>query len=370
MTEINGVPKSEFTSRWNRTQELMISQDLDALVIPLGVNFGYYFAKRGMPSERLIAGVLPQEGDPFVLGPSFERSNIERSTGLDDIVVWEEVESPYKILEQELVDRGVGSSIGVDPKLWVVEMERMQAQNQERTFSSVGEIIDLIRREKSVWEIEQLKLAAQYSAEGILATIDQLQAGISEKEVVPILQKELGQRSGNPLSFALVQFGENSAIPHGMPTDKKLQNDSVMLLDVGTSVNGYQGDITITVPFGDAPKKFYEVYDVVYQANRAAFEANKQTMIPADLDAIARDYITEKGYGKYFTHRLGHGIGIEVHEHPYIVGTNQKPLVAGDTHTIEPGVYIPGEFGVRIEDDVLVQADHCEFLYETARYTW
>jgi Xaa-Pro dipeptidase len=369
MNEINGIPVNELKNRWMKTQALMRKDEFDALIIPLGINFNYFFAKRGMPSERLIAGIIPSDGDPFIISPSFEKSNIEITTPIEDIVVWGETESPYNKLDESLKDRGVGNNIIVDPKLWYVEVDHLSKINPGRKFN-VATLIDLIRREKSNWEIEQLQNAAKYSAEGILAAIDNLKEGITEKEFVPYLQKELSERSGNPLSFALVQFGENSAIPHGTPTDKKLKNNTSVLLDVGTSSNGYQGDITITVPFGQPSDKFKEIYDIVYQANRQAFEANRQAVIPSELDEIARKYITDKGYGKYFTHRLGHGIGLEVHEHPYIVGSNKEPLVSGDTHTIEPGIYIPGEFGVRIEDDVIVREKNCEFLFETPRYTW
>jgi len=369
MNDLHGLPISEMKERWRRAQHQLYEKEYDAMLIPLGVNFRYFFAKPGFPTERLIAGIIPSEGDPFIIAPAFEHSNIQRSTGLEDIVIWEETESPYKILEKEFNDREIGNRIGVDPKLWAVEVERMQ-KSGTRKFKSVEDTINILRREKSEWEKQQLASAAKVSAEGILASIDRLKEGVTEKEMVPVLSEELGSRSGNPLSFAAVQFAENSAFPHGQPTDKKLKRDSVVLFDVGTSVNGYQGDITITTTFGKAPKKFYEVYDVVYEANRTAFEFGKVGTLPADEDTVARDHITSKGYGQYFTHRLGHGIGLEVHEHPYIVGTNQSPLVEGDTHSIEPGIYLPGEFGVRIEDDAIVAKDHTERLFDTPRHNF
>ena len=140
-------------------------------------------------------------------------------------------------------------------------------------------------------------------------------------------------------------------------------------MDCGTPVNGYQGDITITIPFGK-PTDFEKIYEIVFEANRAAFDSDKEEMIPAELDAVARNYITKKGYGDYFTHRLGHGLGLEVHETPYIVATNKTPLVSGNCHTIEPGIYRPGKFGIRIEDDVLVTKNGAKLLFETPRHNF
>ncbi len=364
------VPKNELVTRWTNAKHRLDEYNLDALLIPLGVNFQYFFGKPGSPSERFLCGIIPREGAPFLLTPAFERSNFELATGVDDIAVWDEITSPYKTLRKELDDRGIGSSIGVDPKLWIIEVERLKSANENRTFKSADRLIDDLRQVKSSWELEQLRLAAKASAEGILSAFDRLKEGMTEKEAVPILNEELGSRSGNPITYALVQFGENSAIPHGYPSERKLKQGDVILLDVGTNVNGYQGDITITKPFGSVDPVFYKIYEIVFEANRLAFDANKEGMVPSQLDTIAREHIEKNGYGKYFTHRLGHGIGLEVHEHPYIVGINQVPLKNGNTHTIEPGIYIEGKFGVRIEDDVVVTKNGCERLFDTPRHNW
>ncbi len=362
------IPKTEIKRRWTAVQKAM--DDFDALILPLGVNFQYFFGKPGMPSERIILGIIPKSKDPFILAPSFEISNFEAATQIDDIVGWEETESPYKIFEQELNDREIGTNIGVDPKLWIVEYERLSNTSKRHNFTSAGNLIDSIREVKSSWEIEQLSLASQYSSEGILTAFDRFYDGMMEIEAVPILAEELGNLSGNPLSFALVQFGENSALPHGSPSRKKLGSNDVVLLDVGTSVNGYQGDITITLHMGKPNQKFLEVYETVFEANRAAFSKELEGISGGSLDEVARKHIVDAGYGKYFTHRLGHGIGLEVHEKPYLVGTNSSPMKINQTHTIEPGIYLPGEFGVRIEDDVVLQEKGARRLYNTSRHNW
>lgn len=358
-------PISERDSRWKKVKEHLERLQQDAMIVPLGVNFFYLFGKQGNPSERLLAGIIPLDGDPFILSPGFEKSNIERSTGLDDIVTWEEVESPYKILNKAIMDRGMGKNLMVDPHLWFIEVEKIQKQNNYAVTSG-HQVLDKLRSIKSDWEITQLQAASKASAQGIMAVIPELKQGLTEIEVFKMVEKEMSSRSQSPAAFGLVQFGENSALPHGAPTTRKLKNDEVVLLDCGTSYNGYQGDITITTAFGK-PEGFEEIYDIVVAANRKALDVDKEGMVPANLDKIAREHIEKAGYGKYFTHRLGHGIGLEVHETPYIVGTNSVPLVAGNCHSIEPGIYIPGKFGVRIEDDVHVRKEKTDLLFDFPR---
>jgi len=359
------APKTELNTRITSMQRRLADNEVDAAIIPLGIYFEYFFGKSGNPSERIIAGIITTDQDPFLLSPSFEVSNLQRSTYIDDIIAWEETENPYQILAKEIKDRGIGEQIIADPKLWIDEVQKIEHQLDSKIRSGHA-LLSTQRSVKTEWELNQLRAAAKASADGILAALPHLEVGMTETQFQPILTKELGERSGNPLSFGIVQFGENSAIPHGMPTNKKLENNSVVLIDAGTSVNGYQGDITITVPFGE-PEGYYEIYDIVYDANRAALAADQPGQPAATLDKIARDHITEKGYGKYFTHRLGHGIGMEVHEEPYIVGTNQEQLLQSQCHTIEPGIYQPGKFGIRIEDDVVLTEKGAELLYDTPR---
>ena len=365
---ITDIPQKELETRRQAIVKDLTDLSLDALLIPLGINFYYLFGKQGMPTERIITGVIPTEGDPFILSPSFERSNIEISTGLEDIAIWKETDNAYAILNREFNDRNIGKNIGVDPKLWIVEKERIEKYSK-RHLTSVGHILDKHRMVKSSWELKQLREATKSSAKGILNALKELYAGITEKEFASIVNSKMTELSNNPPSFTAIQFGENSAIPHGRPTDRRLKNNEVVLVDAGTSVNGYQGDITITIPFGE-PKDFNNIYEIVFEANRKAFEANMEGVAASELDQVARDHIDKKGYAKYFTHRLGHGIGLEVHEEPYIVASNHEKLLSGNCHTIEPGIYIPGKFGVRIEDDVLVTKTGAELLFNTPRHNF
>ncbi|MGB1811798.1 MAG: M24 family metallopeptidase [Candidatus Kariarchaeum pelagius] len=362
------IPKTELENRNALLKQAMLKSGINAVFLPLGIYFQYYFGKSASPSERIIMGVIPSDGVSFILTPTFEKSNLMKSTYVEDYITWDETESPYKKFSKELSDRNIGNNILVDPKLWISEVEKINTYSDLNILSG-HDLLKTQREIKSEWEIKQLKRASKASAEGILASLPYLKEGITEKEFLPILSDQTRNLSNNPLSFALIQFGDNSSIPHGYPSSKKLKNDNVVLIDSGTSINGYQGDITISIPFGK-PKQFEEIYQIVYDANRSALNNGSINNTGNELDQLARSHISNKNYGDYFTHRLGHGIGLEVHEEPYIVGNNNYNLKIGNCHTIEPGIYLPNKFGIRIEDDVVVTKNGIELLYDTPRFNF
>lgn len=189
---------------------------------------------------------------------------------------------------------------------------------------------------------------------------------MTESEVGRIVNEKMSKRSNAPAS-SLVQSGPNSAIPHGSASDRKIEPNDVLLIDGGTTVAGYKGDITITTVIGQPSERFKKIYDIVFRANRAAFDTARAGIPCESLDKTARELITSEGFGTYFTHRLGHGIGLEGHEHPYIVTGNTQKIETGMAFTIEPGVYILGEFGIRIEDDVAITKDGAERLSTVPR---
>ncbi|HKZ40346.1 MAG TPA: M24 family metallopeptidase, partial [Candidatus Hodarchaeales archaeon] len=205
---------------------------------------------------------------------------------------------------------------------------------------------------------------------GIETVISKVKIGMTEKEIAVMVANELSERTGELVPFNLVQVGQNSAIPHAQATDKKLQNGDVLLVDVGTTFKYYYGDITNTTIIGRPNKKFLEIYDLVEEANRRAFEASKAGAIPEEVDQAARSFLESKGYGKYFTHRTGHGIGLDGHEDPHIAKDNKTPLETSQAHSVEPGIYISTKFGVRIEDDVIVRAGKSERACQPVRLLW
>jgi Xaa-Pro dipeptidase len=353
--------------RQKKLQKLMIKNEIDKLLLFPGVDLFYATGLSVHPSERLVATILSKDSDPIFICPSFEKSRMEKGITAGTIRSWEEDEDPFLLL-CDTVKETESKTIALDNKLWFEWFLKIQKMLSEVEFVDASAVVAESRLRKSDEEIKIMQEATKIAAESIVATFKQVTPGMTETGVVKIIREELEKR-GSP-AFSLVQSGKNSSYPHGAPTGRVIEKNDVLLIDAGPMHKGYMGDITITSVIGEPSKKFLKIYDTVYQANRAALEYAKEGVIAEDVDKIARDVITKEGYGKYFTHRLGHGIGIEVHEHPYIVNGNKLKLENGMCHTIEPGIYIEGEFGVRIEDDVVIRKDRCELLYETPRRIW
>lgn len=332
----------------------MRESQIDSLIVSLGINFRYLFGLMEEPSERLLVGIIEAEGSPKMIVPSFEVNRIRELTGVQECRGWEETSDPYNILSELLTTEG--KRIAIEPKMWFTMAEKIRRRFPEKEFISAECLFDPLRAIKDDKEKELLLEASQKSGDAIVEMLKELEVGISEREVQSLIKEKL-LWGPEEKSFALVQFGDNSSLPHYSGGSRTLKTNDVVLIDAGGTIENYCGDITITTVFGKATKRFKEVYDIVFTANKRGKEAVIENKLPSEVDSAARDYISSKGYGEYFTHRTGHGIGLEVHEHPYIVGTNQTPLVPGNTFTIEPGIYLPGEFGIRIEDNVIKTED-------------
>lgn len=333
----------------------MENSQIDCVVVPLGINFRWLFGVLEDPSERLLIGIIDIDDKVKMFVPSFEADRIKRSTGISNIITWEETQDPYEILASSMSSIK-GKKIGIEPKMWYSTYEQIANVLSENVFTSVEHIFNRLRSVKDEKEQKLLLQASQKTGNAIIRTLQELEIGISEIEAQSILNEKL-KWGNNENTFSLVQFGENSALPHYHGGDRRLKKNDVILIDAGGTLNNYWGDITITCVFGKANTRFKDIFDIVYNANRLGKEAVVQDKLPSEIDAVARNYIGKNGFGEFFTHRTGHGLGLEVHEHPFIVGNNEEILVQGNVFTIEPGIYIPGEFGVRVEDDVVKTSD-------------
>jgi len=272
-------------------------------------------------------------------------------TTFDDAITWKEEENPFHILKHS-IQKDV-KRIALEPSTPFEIYDKLQRQFPSSDFLDGGSIINKLRSRKNEDEIERMKLAAKNTVQGVLEAVELLKEDQTEIELLKLAQEKMATLSGEN-SWALVQFDEHSAIPHGHPSNKKLKQNSVVLIDAGTTCEHYFADITFTTVFGKASEEFLKIYEIVEAANEAALIASKEGVPAENVDFAAREVIEKAGYGKYFTHRLGHGLGLQVHEEPYIVKGNKQPLMSGNVHTDEPGIYQPGKFGIRIEDDIYI----------------
>ncbi len=231
-----------------------------------------------------------------------------------------------------------------------------------------SENLKVARSVKSQDEIDCIKKSCEILEKSFYEVLPYIKVGITEKEIAELLKKQYISNGAEDLSFdSIVAFNENSAVPHHETSDKILTNNSVVLIDTGCKYNGYCSDYTRTLYVGEPPKKFKEVYNLVWGANELSEKLIKSGMDTVDADKIAREYLEKNGYGKFFTHSLGHGVGLEIHESPTLSPKKSTVLEDGMVFTIEPGVYLDGEFGIRIEDTVMLQNGKVEKFFTDSK---
>ncbi len=355
--------KDSFRKRQDALREAMSREKIDALFITPSTNLLYTANLTIGRSERLTALLLPAAGPAALVTPFFEVPRSQGSGVFDEIHSWQESEDPIALCAKIL---GKVRRIGVEGSTAFHSAEALgKAASAE--LSDASELFDALRSVKSSMEQEFVRAAGIRTIAAIEATWKRLREGMTELDGERILEEEF-QKVGTP-SGGLVQFGPSSALPHGGPSLRKLAHGDVVLIDTGCNVHGYDSDITRTVTFGKASERVRRVYEVVDRAQRAGISALRAGASGESVDAAARRVIEEAGFGKFFTHRLGHGLGMDGHESPYLVSGNSRPLVAGNLETVEPGIYLPGEFGVRIEDDYAVTESEARALSERPRET-
>ena len=356
-----------FAHRLERAQAELKSRHWDVLVATPSTNYEYLTGYNPGRSERLIALVLPVSGAPTVVCPSFEVERIKRHSVVSDLHGWEEQDDPY-VLVRDVVRRlkpGTRGTIALESSTTYQSSLRIAAALPGWKLVDAAPVTERLRVIKSPDEIALIRRAIAITQDAMAATFAQLTVGTTEVEVSQVLSREMRQR-GAP-GGGLVQFGPSSALPHGGPAGPKLERETVVLIDCGCTVGGYQSDITRTIWFGDHPSdEFVKVFNVVHDAQTAAIELGRPGTPCQDMDRAARRVISAAGYGQFFTHRLGHGLGMDGHEPAYLVEGNTKPLEPGMVFTDEPGIYQLGKFGVRIEDDCTMTEHGVEVLSRRA----
>ena len=320
----------------------------DALFVTPSTNLAYATGLSMWRSERLTALVLLTDGPAVLITPSFEESNVTRDATVDDVKTWQEDEDPVPIAAKLLSRK----SVGIEGSTAYSTASLVSAAASAKA-EDAGSLFDALRSVKSEEELALLKEAGRRTVLAIAATHGRLRRGMTERQVSNVLEEEF--RKLGVSGDGLVQFGPSAALPHGGPGDRALAKGDAVLIDCGCRVRGYTSDVTRTVSFGPPSDELRKVYAAVDRAQSAGIGALEAGKTGEEVDRAARKVIEDAGYGAYFTHRLGHGLGMDGHEHPYLVKGNRRPLVAGNTVTVEPGIYLPEKFGVRIEDDYAIR---------------
>lgn len=272
-----------------------------------------------------------------------------------------EVEKTLLDTLKELIATMGIKTLSFDPKITYQEYQTLESIDID--LSPKGGLVEQLREQKTSEEIDKIKRACEITDEALEYTLDKIRVGMREKEVEIILKNKMIELGADKTwDRFIVASGVRGSMPHGMASDKELNEGELITFDIGCFYQGYSSDLTRTVALGSVSPKLKEIYDVVYQAQKSAVEKAKAKMSGKEIDAICRDYITKAGFGEYFKHGTGHGLGLDVHESPSVSSRNSEPLKNASCITIEPGIYIAGLGGVRIEDDVILHNDGCTIL--------
>ncbi|HYL87121.1 MAG TPA: M24 family metallopeptidase [Candidatus Angelobacter sp.] len=361
-SRVHPITADEYRERLGHAQKWMsdLTPNLDALFVAPGTSLYYFTGIRWGMSERLLALVLPRKGDPIVVVPAFEEGRMREKLQFPaDVRIWQEDQSPTKIAAAALADRGIRTGrIGVEETAPFTFYDHLRAAAPGLECVSADPITIACRGHKSAHELELMRLACEATFDVFRAVFASIKEGMSQDDINKLVEggfAKMGLRGG-----ALVLLGASAALPHGTIKPQKLKEGDVILIDGGTGVEGYASDVTRTGILGKPSEKVARAFEIVRKAQDAALDAARAGRFSGTVDDAARKVITDAGYGpdyKFFTHRLGHGIGLDGHEHPYLVRGSKTVLEPGMTFSNEPGIYVPGEFGLRCEDDMVITAD-------------
>lgn len=373
-SEATPITLEERSARQEHARVLMNANALDAIVLMEGTSLRYFTGIRWWGGERMFAFVLPAKGSAFYVCPAFEEGRArEQITNAPDgehpdLRTWQEDQSPYRLVAQGLKDRGAATGkLGIEETVLFFFADGIAKAAPQLTLASATPVTAGCRMIKSAHEIALMRLAAQVTLTAYEAVYHSLRDGMTQQQVEDLIAAAYGQL-GFP-GEASVEVDEYTAYPHGSTTPQVIREGSIVMIDDGCTVEGYQSDITRTFVLGKVPgrtgDKMKKVFDIVYRAQAAALATAHPGIECGAVDAAARKVITDAGYGpdyKYFAHRLGHGMGMDGHEWPYLVRGNEMKLAANITTSNEPGIYIHGEFGIRLEDDMHVTENGAELF--------
>jgi len=354
---VKPLQPEDYEERLEKARRLMADHRIDGLLLTGGTNLVYFTAVSWGTSERTFGALLNRKGKPVWVCPAFE---LERAKELipssQEIRVWEEHESPYKLIGAIMSDLGArGGRLGIGPSTSAFVFYGIKQDSPGLELADGAVVTEGCRGTKTAREIVYLDLANKITKLAYGEGFKKIREGMSQRDLSGAISgahSQLGASGGGG-----PQFGSSTAFPHGSRIPRSLKAGDVIMVDGGCSVEGYRSDVTRTIVFGKATDKMRKVWDIVKKAQTAALKAARPGVRSEDVDGAARKVVEDAGYGpgyKYFAHRVGHGIGLEGHEYPYLVKGNMLKLEPGMTFSNEPGIYLYGEFGVRTEDCMVI----------------
>ena len=352
----------DYSGRIDALRVLMDRDGVDRVLLSIGADLPYFTGYEAMPLERLTMLVVGRESEVVLVVPQLEAPRVKPGTFA--IRPWSETEDPMAIVGDLCKS---AESIAIGDQTWSSFLLGFQERLPKATFSSATPLTRHLRACKDADEIERLRTAAA-GVDRVVQRLGAIQfSGRTERDLARQVTAMTLEEDHDQALFWIVASGPNSASPHHEPGERVIEDGDLVVVDFGGRHHGYCSDSTRTFSVGEPSTRQREVHDVVHRAQQAATAAIRPGISAAAVDRVARNVIDEAGYGEYFIHRTGHGIGLEGHEHPYLIEGNQEPLEPGMCFSIEPGIYLPGKFGVRIEDIVTVTATGVEVLNNSNR---
>ncbi|EMD84322.1 M24 family metallopeptidase [Pacificimonas flava] len=355
-TPVPAISEAERRERLQRARELTADAGGDALLIAAGASLRYFAGVPWGLTERFVGMLLPVKGDkPVMICPAFELGSLRADLKIDaDFLLWEEDEDPFTMVAGALRDLGAKQLL-VDSMLPFQMGDRLRRAAGSVTLVDGAPAIDGCRMLKSPAELALLQRAKDMTLEVHRRVFDRLRPGVRQSEVVRFIDEQHRELGAAGSSFCIVQFGHATAYPHGLPGDRELEKDQLVLVDTGCTLDGYHSDITRTYAFGSVGDEERRIWQIERDAQQAAFEAVRPGVLCEEIDTAARKVVEKAGLGPDYTlpgvpHRTGHGIGLAIHEPAYLVRGDRTPLAPGMCFSNEPMIVVPERFGVRLED--------------------
>lgn len=361
-----------YISRQQKLCAALTTAGLEAAAFNPGHSLIYLTGLNFHLSERPVIVLFHPSQTPVIVLPELEVAKVqELSYPIQSFTYGENPASWADVFRRAAEAAGLnGKTTGVEPRgLRFLELKLLEGAAPQACFQSAEECLASLRMYKDAGEISSMRMAVQIAQEALLATLPMIKVGVTERQIASELTVQLLRAGSSPeMPFSpIVSGGPNSANPHAIPTDRALQAGDLLVIDWGASYNGYFSDITRTFAIEKIEPEFETIYQLVLEANAMGRAACLPENLAGDVDRAARKVIENGGYGPYFRHRTGHGLGLDVHEEPYMRVGNPMPLLPGMTFTVEPGIYLLGRGGVRIEDDIVITTDGGESLTDLPR---